>query len=33
MKYVADDGTVFTTEQECLDYEQKVEDISYNFIN
>ena len=27
MKYVADDGTVFTTEQECLEYEKKVKDI------
>lgn len=32
MKYVADDGTEFTTEQECLEHEKKVEDISYSFI-
>lgn len=32
MKYVADDGTEFTTEQECLEYEKKVENISYSFI-
>lgn len=32
MKYVANDGTEFTTEQECLEYEKKLEDISYSFI-
>ena len=29
---VADDGTEFTTEQECLEYEKKIENISYSFI-
>lgn len=32
MKYVANDGTEFTTEQECLEYEKKTEDILYSFI-
>ena len=32
MKYVADDGTEFTTEQECLAYEKKMEDILYSYI-
>lgn len=26
MKYVADDGTEFTTEKECVEYEKKFED-------
>lgn len=32
MKYVADDGTEFTTEQECLNYENKIAEIEHNFI-
>lgn len=29
-KYVADDGTVFSTEWECLDYEEQEKDKLYN---
>ena len=32
MKYVADDGTEFTTEQECLNYENRMAEIEHNFI-
>ena len=32
MKYVADDGTEFTTEQECLSYENRMAEIEHNFI-
>ena len=32
MKYVADDGTEFTTEQECLNYENRIAEIEHNFI-
>lgn len=32
MRYVADDGTEFDTEQDCLDYEQKQMKIKDNFI-
>ena len=30
--YIADDGTEFTTEKECLEYEKKMEDIPHSFI-
>lgn len=32
MKYVADDGTEFTTEQECLAHENRIAEIEHNFI-
>lgn len=32
MKYVADDGTEFTTEQECRAYETRMTEIEHNFI-
>ena len=32
MKYVADDGTEFKTEKECLEYESYVADIESSFI-
>lgn len=32
MKYVANDGTEFTTEKECVEYEKKLEDVTKCFI-
>lgn len=32
MKYVAEDGTEFTTEKECLDYENSIADIENSYI-
>jgi len=32
MRYVADDGTEFETEKECLEYESSVADIESSFI-
>lgn len=32
MKYVADDGTEFTTEQECLSYENRISELKGSFI-
>lgn len=32
MKYVADDGTEFETEKECLEYESLITDIESSFI-
>ena len=32
MRYVADDGTEFTTEKECLEYESSIADIENSFI-
>ncbi len=29
MRYLSDDGKVFTTEQECCEHEQKVQKIKY----
>ena len=32
MRYVADDGTEFDTEQDCLDYEREQMKIKENFV-
>ena len=32
MRYVADDGTEFETEKECLEYERSIADIENSFI-